>query len=100
MCYFKLDAILKCEIKSIYLTEINNNEINKNQQNQRPVASVAHQAQVRQGLFWRAQVSFSFGELIAEFNEKPAVTFTLLWRMSEDARNIVVLGIILFLQET
>ena len=29
VCYFKLDAILKCEIKSIYLTEINNNEINK-----------------------------------------------------------------------
>ena len=29
VCYFKLYAILKCEIKSIYLTEINNNEINK-----------------------------------------------------------------------
>ena len=29
VCYFKLYAILKCEIKSIYLTKINNNEINK-----------------------------------------------------------------------
>ncbi len=64
-----------------------------------PVGAVAEEAEVREGLFGRAELGFAFGELVAEGYEELSEAFSLVLREGEDAGYVVAFGRFLFFAE-
>lgn len=64
-----------------------------------PVGAVAEEAEVREGLFGRAELGFASGELVAECDEEFAEPLPLVLGQGQDAGDVVALGRLLFLAE-
>ena len=64
-----------------------------------PVAPVAQEAEIGEGLLGRARLGLDLGQLVAELDEHLAVAESLVGRQRQYARHVVVLGGLLLLGE-